>query len=137
MAASNQTVGSAIVINQCFSPVYLWSVDALVSPQQTLFPGDNYTETFRRDQKTGGVAIKITTVPDGLYESAPQTVFAYNLVDSCVWYDLSDVFGDPFSGEVVEILPANPAIYWGNGVPPAGSQVRTRPAEEDIILFLC
>ncbi|KAL4908924.1 hypothetical protein BDW74DRAFT_174151 [Aspergillus multicolor] len=133
----NETIGHAIVNNNCEMPIYLWSVGQDVSAQYQLIPGDSYAEVFRRDSQTGGVAIKITTVKDGLYLSTPQTVFAYNLVEDLVWYDLSDVFGDPFKGQIVTIEPAEPEIWWNEGVPPSGSQVRLLNASRDLVLSVC
>jgi hypothetical protein len=134
--------GNAIVNNHCNFPIYLWSVGTNVQPVQTLLPNDSYSEQFREDPKTGGIAIKLSTDPDGLYTSAPQMVFAYNLSDlndngEEVWYDLSDVFGDPFYGYPVSLTPAEPSIHWENGVPPAGSQVRVVASSTDLVLSLC
>ena len=137
MTMSNQTLGHAVVVNECASPIYAWSVASSVSSQVTLQPHENYTESFRHDSQTGGVSLKVTTIRDGLYYSSPQTVFAYNLVDRSVWYDLSDVFGDPFRGSKVSLLPSEPAITWEDGVPPAGSQVRIQDASKDLVLTLC
>ncbi|KKK12302.1 hypothetical protein P175DRAFT_0427078 [Aspergillus ochraceoroseus IBT 24754] len=134
---NNTMYGQAIVRNQCKEPLYLWSVGRMISPQIVIQSGQNYSEVFRRDQKTGGIAIKITTVMDGLYNSAPQTIFAYNLVDDIVWYDLSDVFGDPFRGEPVTLMPSQPEIRWEEGVPPRGSQVRMQEASNDLTLTIC
>ncbi|KAL2822049.1 hypothetical protein BJX63DRAFT_427399 [Aspergillus granulosus] len=138
MMAPNETaLGHAIVFNRCHGPVYLWSVGENISPQRMIHPNQSYTELFRRDHKTGGIALKITRAKDGLYTSAPQTVFAYNLVENLIWYDLSDVFGDPFMGEYVSLLPSEPVIRWGEGVPPRGSQVRVLDATTDLVLTIC
>ncbi|KAL4804462.1 hypothetical protein BDV18DRAFT_162225 [Aspergillus unguis] len=130
-------IGNAVVINHCASPIYLWSVGQSISPQYILPPGWAYAEYFRRDPQTGGIAIKITAVKHGLYTSAPQTVFAYNLVENAVWYDLSDVFGDPFEGETVTVEGSEPAIHWEEGVPPRGSQVRIQRADMNLVLDVC
>jgi hypothetical protein len=138
-------LGNAIVHNYCNFTVYLWSVGTDVQPVQTLPPNDLYIEQFHEDPKTGGIAIKLTTDPDGLYTSAPQMVFAYNLSyfkgrgdnGEQVWYDLSDVFGDPFQGYPVTLRPSEPSIEWANGVPPAGSQVRVISSSTDLLLSLC
>ncbi|KAH8427643.1 Bys1 family protein [Aspergillus melleus] len=137
MGMTNQTLGHAVVVNQCTRPVYVWSVASSVSPEITVQPHENYTEAFRHDGLTGGVGLKVTTIKNGLYISSPQTVFAYNLVDRAVWYDLSDVFGDPFHGSKVSLLPSEPAITWEDGIPPAGSQVRIQDASKDLVLTLC
>ncbi|KAJ5105402.1 Antigenic thaumatin-like protein [Penicillium alfredii] len=129
--------GRAVIVNQCSHPVYLWSVGTTVRPEAIVQPYGRYYETFRQDTGTGGIAIKISTVRHGLYSSAPMTVFAYNLSNEQVWYDLSDIFGDPFRGHPVRLQPAEPQIYWRDGVPPAGSQVRVRDASVDLVLTLC
>jgi hypothetical protein len=130
-------LGRAVVLNHCRNPVYIWSVGSSVRPEVTLLPYTQYAETFREDPVAGGIAIKISTQEDGLYVSAPTTVFAYNLSDKQVWYDLSDVFGDPFAGYSVRLHPAEPEIYWQQGIPPAGSQVRVMDASADLVLTLC
>ena len=131
-------LGRAVIENHCDFPVYVWSVGSKVKPVITVLPDARYSETFRQDVHTSGIALKITTKRDGLYTRAPQTVFAYNL-DSPdqVWYDLSDVFGHPFRGHPVRLQPSEPEIYWKNGVPPSGSQTRVHDASEDLTLTLC
>lgn len=141
--ASSQTssaasIGHAMVNNKCPFPVYIWSVGDAIGPAVTTAPGECYVETFRHDPKSGGIAIKITTLSDGLLKSAPMTIFAYNLAgDGKVWYDLSDIFGDPFTGYPVVLSPAEPAISWGNGQPPAGSSVHVQDSVNDLVLTLC
>lgn len=90
-------------------------------------------EPLHRDDKTGGIAIKITKVADGLYNGAPQQVFAYNLDGAQVWYDLSTIFGEPFLGQRVEVTSnSGGSILWPNGTNPGGSQVRVGPSDENI-----
>lgn len=137
-ASSAASVGHAVVHNRCHFPVYIWSVGGAIGSAVTTGPNGRYVETFRHDPKSGGIAIKITTVRDGLRKSAPLTIFAYNLAgDGKVWYDLSDIFGDPFKGYPVVLSPAEPAISWGNGQPPAGSGVRVHSSVNDLVLTLC
>lgn len=131
-------LGSAIIQNHCKVPIYVWSVGSTVQSQKIIFPSARYHETFRKDLQAGGIALKISTESDGLSKSAPQTIFAYNLVSpDQVWYDLSDVFGDPFRGYPVSLQPSEPRIYWADGVPPAGSQTRVHQASTDLTLTLC
>lgn len=132
-----QRLGRAVIVNHCRNPIYIWSVGSTVRPEVTVLPYNRYAETFRRDAGNGGIAIKISTARDGLYTSAPLTIFAYNLKNHQVWYDLSDVFGDPFKGHPVVLRPAEPEIRWRDGVPPKGSQVRVNDASEDLVLTLC
>lgn len=133
-------VGNAIVENNCGKPVFLWSVGSQVGPEETIKPGESYSEKFRRDPVTGGITLKVTRVKDGLFNGSPQTNFALSLKDNRIWYDLSDVFGDPFEDESVLVTPSNddcPTIEWLNGVPPGESQVRDCNANSDVTLSLC
>ncbi|CAI7584222.1 unnamed protein product [Penicillium bialowiezense] len=121
-------LGHAIVNNNCDFTVYLWSVGTDVKPVHQLNSGESYDEMFREDPNTGGIAIKLSTDMDGLYTSAPQMVFAYNL-------SYFKRRGD--NGEKVCLTPAEPSILWENGVPPAGSQVRVIASSTDLVLSLC
>lgn len=136
---STTTTGAAIIQNSCAYPLYLWSVGSTISPQRTLPAYHAHREPYRHDAQSGGVALKITTQPNGLFTGKPQTIFAYNLNAnvSRVWYDLSDVFGDPFEGSQVQVEPAEPEIRWLDGVPPKGSQVRVVDAKEDLRVTFC
>ncbi|KAI1932593.1 hypothetical protein LOZ65_000582 [Ophidiomyces ophidiicola] len=133
-------VGSVIVENHCPFTVYLWSVGGSIGPKNTLGSGAVYKEQFRRDPQSGGIAVKITTVNDGLFNGSPQTNFAYSLTDTQVFYDMSDVMGDPFKGYTLLAHPSKDGcgdIYWENGVPPAGSQVKSCVKSSDVTLTLC
>ncbi|OOF98967.1 hypothetical protein ASPCADRAFT_403254 [Aspergillus carbonarius ITEM 5010] len=123
------TPGHATIHNTCPFPIYIWSVSSTTSPQYTLTQTQNYTESLHHDVQTGGVSIKITTVKDGLYTGSPQMIFAYNLVEEKLWFDLSDVFGDPFKGWRVSVRVdgsgngggnGKEEIVWEDGVAPGG-----------------
>jgi hypothetical protein len=140
LAPLASAVGHASVVNHCDFPVYLWSVGGSVGPKVTIAPKGKYTELLHHDPASGGIALKITTHDNGLYDGSPQTDFAYTLDGNTVWYDLSDVFGDPFSGHTLNVLPSDPTcqrICWGSGVSPSGSQVKACQANSDISLNLC
>ena len=118
----------------------LWSVGSAVSQAYTLAQGAAYSEPFRKDPVTGGIAIKITKDPNGLYNGSPQTIFAYSLDGATIWYDLSDTFGDAFAGNKLSVSSTNtacPAIVWASGTPPAGSQVKACDSAHDVTLTLC
>lgn len=131
-------LGSAVVVNNCTAPIYVWSVDSAVSPQITLEAHQNYSQTFHHDPSSGGVAIKVTTIQNGIYKHAPQAIFAYDLENDLVWFELSDVFGDPFAGKRIQIRPPVPPIVWTRGLPSGGaSQVMTHNATQDLIVTFC
>ncbi|UNI18466.1 hypothetical protein JDV02_004734 [Purpureocillium takamizusanense] len=140
LAQLTSAVGYARVKNNCPFDVTAWSVGTDISPAHTLRHGESYGEPFTRDPKTGGRAIKVTIQPDGLWTGKPQTIYAYNLDGNTIWYDLSDVFGDAFTGHKIKLASSNkdcPAIVWEDGVPPAGSQVKNCGADWDVTLTLC
>ncbi|KAK1771911.1 hypothetical protein QBC33DRAFT_525164 [Phialemonium atrogriseum] len=141
LATTATALGQAKVVNNCDFAVSVWSVGSAVSsPHRLSAHGGSYGETFSRDPQTGGRALKVTVPADGLWTGAPQADFAYNLDGAQVWYDLSDVFGDPFAGHKVVVASADascPAIVWGNGTPPAGSQVKVCTADQSVTFTLC
>ncbi|KAJ5088994.1 hypothetical protein N7532_007678 [Penicillium argentinense] len=136
-------VGSAIVINQCDFPVYLWSVGGSVGEMQTLVAKDGgYSELMHTDESSGGIALKITLAEDGLYTGSPQTVFAYALGNQGrVAYDLSDVFGDPFAGHTLHVSPSEDtcnSICWNGGISASYvSNTESCTQDADVTLTLC
>ena len=138
--AVNNAVGNAVVTNHCKDPIYLWSVGSSVSPKHTIPSGSNYTEPFRHDDASGGIALKITRTDNGLYDGSAQLIYSYALDGEQVWYDLSSVFGDAFAGEAVAVKPENEgcgSICWPKGTTPGGSQVKVCDAEGDVGLVVC
>lgn len=136
----SQAVGNATVVNECSFPVYVWIVGSTISQVNTLDYGQDISGPFYVDPKSGGIAIKITTDPNGLFDGAAQTIFAYTLDGSNVWYDASDVFGDAFSGHPVSLIPSDtscPSLIWPNGVPPAGSEVKVCESNTNLVFTLC
>ncbi|KAL6705715.1 hypothetical protein ACN47E_006504 [Coniothyrium glycines] len=139
--AGVQAVGRAIVTNQCDEPIYLWSVGGGIGAQQTITKDTSYSEPLHRDAASGGIALKMTGVANGLFKpNVSQTIFAYNLDAELVWYDMSDMFGDGFAGRSLSITPTDPScasITWPAGKQPAGSQVRDCQANTDLELTFC
>ncbi|KAH7412251.1 hypothetical protein DE146DRAFT_274189 [Phaeosphaeria sp. MPI-PUGE-AT-0046c] len=126
-------VGSAIILNNSSSTIYAWSVGAAISQRQAIVSGGLYLEPLRKDPSSGGIALKITRGPNGLYNGEPQQVFSYNLADGQVWYDLSSVFGAPFKGSRIEVTSTTGGdITWPAGTHPGGSQLRHAPDEENV-----
>jgi hypothetical protein len=140
-SASGAPHGHAVVINNCADPFYLWSVGGSMGPRQKVEPGDNYSEAIHRDPESGGVAIKVTNGPNGLFNGSPQMIFAYSLAGNRVWYDLSNVFGDPFGNHAVCVEPEKdqcPSICWPEGTNPGGgNSVKTCSEGGDIVLTVC
>lgn len=132
--------GHAVVVNNCVKDIYLWSVGGSIGPRQVLSHGERYSEPIHVDPVSGGVAIKITRTPNGLFDGSPQMNYAYALDGDDVFYDLSDVFGDPFAGHPVSVVPRDaecPRICWADGVSPGGSQVHDCSSVKNIVLTTC
>lgn len=136
--------GQAVVLNNCVKDIFVWSVGGVQGPMHLVPSGGNFTENIHRDRTSGGVAIKITRTPNGLFDGSPQMNFAYTFdpTTNDVFYDLSDVFGDPFAGHTVSVMPTNPDcadICWADGRQPSGSQVHDCLAGtgENIVLTTC
>jgi hypothetical protein len=107
----------------------------------TLHQFDFYDEELHYDNKTGGITLKIMTTDNGLYNANPQLNFAYALdvPNKNVYYDISDVFGNPFKGELVLLWAKQecPSIAWPDGVPPAGSRTQSCADDTGLWLTLC
>lgn len=138
---SVQAIGRAIVTNQCDEPIYLWSVGGSISPQTIITKDQSYSEPYHHDPASGGIALKISPVENGIFKpNVSQTVFAYNLDINQVWYDMSDIFGDGFAGRKMKVTPTEStcdSIEWSFGKPPAGSQIKTCGAAADLELSFC
>lgn len=133
-------MANAVVINNCDSNIFLWSAGGFIGPRQTIAPGDAYSEAIHRDSVSGGVAFKITETKNGIWEGSSQMIFAYSLTGNRVWYDLSAVFGSPFEGDAVCVVPENdkcPFICWPNGTNPGGSSVKACEEGCDIVMTAC
>lgn len=137
-------LGSAVVYNKCDFPVYLWSVGSSISDTKTLVANDGgYSELYRTDDTTGGIALKMTLEEDGLTTGKPETIFSYALNDgeSKVYYDLSDVFGDPFSGHTLSVTPAEEScnsICWNGGISASfASNTEACTQDSSVTLTLC
>jgi hypothetical protein len=141
IAGTAQAVGRAIVKNQCDGTIYLWSVGGSIGNQVTIGKDQSYSEVFHRDPASGGIALKITALENGIFQpNVSQTIFSYNLDGNTIWYDLSDVFGDGFYGRTLTIKPTDTScasISWPWGTPPAGSQVKNCQANTDLELSFC
>jgi hypothetical protein len=141
-ATSALADGNAVVQNLCPSSVFLWPVGGGIGERVEIPAGSSYSEQFHRDPNSGGIALKITRTAGGLFDGSPQLIYAYTLTtdEARVFYDLSAVFGNAFEGNNLFLDPAEsscPEIYWDDGIPPGGSQVRDCVSGSNITLNLC
>jgi len=138
LVSSVAAVGHAVVKNNCTGTFYVWSVGSTVGPRNDVASGKNYTEALHHDPTTGGIALKIATTADGLYTGAPTQIFSYSLDSAQVWYDLSAVMGEPFSGKHLTVTSAGSGtIDWPTGSNPGGSQVKVGSSDKDVVFTAC
>ncbi|KAF1973588.1 hypothetical protein BU23DRAFT_133277 [Bimuria novae-zelandiae CBS 107.79] len=139
LVASAAAIGKAVVKNNSEGTIYVWSVGSEISEKVAVETGKSWSEALHTDEKTGGIAIKITTEDDGIFTGAAQQIFAYNLDGEKVWYDLSTVDGAPFEGTHVKVTNRrNPTIDWPEGTNPGGefSQIKAGDAAKDVVLLV-
>lgn len=137
--ANASSVGSSIVSNYCDFPIYVWVVDdTSVSNRYDLQNGDSFCEEY----DGAGVALKVSNQTDALANGLPMTIFAYSLdkASNKVWYDLSGVNGDAFSGHRVALQPNSSqcaGTVWPNGTKENPMAGVVCPAQNDLVLSVC
>ncbi|EEA18506.1 hypothetical protein TMatcc_001211 [Talaromyces marneffei ATCC 18224] len=115
--------GHIAIINACQYDIYVWTQDIV---GLKLAPHTQYSEGIY--ESYGGVDIKLSTAPEAVSTCSAQMFFTYNLVieRGQVWYALNNIYGSPFHGEQVTVVPVNPTgelctrIKWRAGVSPRG-----------------
>ncbi|MCJ1256867.1 hypothetical protein MMC24_004692 [Lignoscripta atroalba] len=91
-------------INECDFDVYLLFVDDKAGNPQTLSKSaPSYSEPYRTRAK-GGIAVQVATKAD-------QSVFSlfeyhYDQSASQVWYDISNILGQPFKEHGITLEPS-------------------------------
>ena len=141
LATSVLATGRAIVTNQCDEPIYLWSVGGTISNQTVLLKDSSYSEIFTSDPESGGISLKVTSTPDGIFNpNTSQLIFAYSIDESLVWYNLSSVQGNGFAGRTIRLQPSDETcdpISWYDGRAPPGSQIKHCQRESNLELTFC
>ncbi|KAH8170356.1 hypothetical protein LIA77_09137 [Sarocladium implicatum] len=140
----SQAVGRSKITNNCDDSVYLWVVGSSQEGPTEIKSGDAWAEDYWRDDVSGGVALKIARTDDGVPAGEAHTIFGYTLDEDRIWYDLYDVFGNPFAGEEVVLAGEGdecPDIEWPEGVAPGGVKMMAKTVdcapENDTNLYLC
>ncbi|MCJ1442445.1 MAG: hypothetical protein MMC23_002939 [Stictis urceolatum] len=130
------TPGSALILNNCPYPAYVFSV----SPSGSSAPHTlgSYSETY---QNNGGVSLKISTSSDSsvLYDGkTPLVQFQYDLDGGNVWYELANSNGVLFAGQRVVLEPSDggcEGVVWEKG---SGEETVLRCGSGgDLVLTLC
>jgi len=93
------SVGNAIIINSCSYEVYLADVPAAgggyEEDDHTLQPGDKFTKTWTQLSNDQGWSMKLSK--DTSFADIMQYEYTFHN-DGIIWYDLSDVNGNPWDG---------------------------------------
>jgi len=98
--------GKASIENQCDQDVYLWSVGGSASADMvTLPPGKSYSEKYRFNDLGGGVSVKLALAKN----QGDITQLEYTLDATTVWYDVSNINGNPFAHGGISVKPSDPA----------------------------
>ncbi|KAJ4295109.1 hypothetical protein N0V90_007118 [Kalmusia sp. IMI 367209] len=133
LVALGQT--KAIVTNNCRKDVYIWSVPERpdLANNLSISPGKRYEEPWRSGTGVNpGVAIKVSTGPDGIYANKSEIDFQYDVDPSDptqIWIDLTTVRGHDFDS--VTLNSCQGALR-GPNVP-----TRQCSSTDDVELILC
>lgn len=133
-------IGNAMITNNCPNTIYVWSVGSSITNSQAVESSQSYTEQYRNDPQTGGITLKVTAVADGIFTGAPELDYGYTLDNQTVWYDISDVNGDPFANSTVALVPTDntcQSYTWADGVSPSGINTAPCSSDADLQLTLC
>lgn len=99
-SALAQSVGSAVVVNACSYDVYLCNVPAAdggyTEIDQTLSPNDTYSQQFTELTNSDGWSLKLSKTTE--LDTIMQYEYTFHN-DGIIWYDLSDVNGNPWDGD--------------------------------------
>lgn len=96
-----QAAGNAIVINSCSYNVYMANTPAMgggySTIDQTLSPGDTYSQPWTELSNGMGWSIKLAKTAGAYSSNLMQYEYTYH-GDGTIWYDLSEVNGNPWDG---------------------------------------
>lgn len=99
-SAAALSVGNAVVINKCEYEVYVCNVPAAdggyTEIDKTLQPNDTYNQTWT--ELTNGCGWSIKLSKDTSLGNIMQYEYTFHN-DGTIWYDLSDVNGNPWDGD--------------------------------------
>lgn len=109
VAGAVAEIGSAIVINKCKYDVYLFNTPSANGGysdiNKVMAPNDVYTQKYTQLTNGNGWSIKLSKLAQ-LSNNILQYEYTFHN-DGTIWYDLSEVDGNPWSGnwEIVSNTP--------------------------------
>lgn len=92
-------IGSAHVVNNCGSTVYYASVASNGNAGMSPLPSSGYSESYSQP----GVGVSIKIAPE---ESGSVTQFEFTWSDGDINYDISNINGNPFASQGMELTPS-------------------------------
>ena len=99
LAPTALSVGTARVVNNCGTEVYFASVAQSVNDAMSVLPASGMSETY----SLPGVGISIKLAAN---ESGPVTQFEFTWQDGDIYYDISNINGNPFIEGGMELVPS-------------------------------
>jgi hypothetical protein len=98
-SVSASSLGSAIVINKCSDDVWLWNTPSddgvHTAVNKVLSSGDSYSQQYTELENKMGWSLKLSNTSS--QDNVMQYEYTY-LGDGVIWYDMSNVNGNPWSG---------------------------------------
>lgn len=99
LAPTALSVGTARVVSNCAGPVYFASVAQSVNAAMNVLPESGMSEGY----SIPGVGVSIKLAPNS---SGPVTQFEYTWQDGSIYYDISNINGNPFFEGGMELVPS-------------------------------
>lgn len=139
--AAAQGTGSAHVINACSYPVYMCNTPAqgggYENIDKVLQPGDSYSQDWLQLSNGNGWSIKLAKQPE--YQSnLMQYEYTFHN-DGIIWYDLSEVDGNPWDGDwmITASSGCNPKQQAYRFSTDDAYGMQSCPADSEITVTLC
>lgn len=96
-----QAVGDAIVVNSCSYTVHLSNTPAMGGGYSTidkaLAPGESYSQAYTELTNGNGWSLKLSKIAGAFSSNILQYEYTFHN-DGTIWYDLSEVNGNPWDG---------------------------------------
>jgi len=101
LVALTQAAGNAVVVNKCSYDVYMANTPSsgggFTEVDKTFSSGDSYTQPWTELSNGNGWSIKLSKTAGAFESDILQYEYTFHN-DGTIWYDLSEVNGNPWDG---------------------------------------